>query len=119
MFERLKRTWFVWLAMAAVFVVVLPRLIDARATRSEAPPAPSSAVAAASRFVVHDPNGATIGWLNIKYPRTIRENEEGVLEAEYTTGDTHWTGAAKGGAADPYRYDKAYGTVRPPAGMKV
>jgi hypothetical protein len=109
MFERLKRTWFIWLAMAAVFAVVLPRLIDARTGPQPPPPA---APAAASRFVVHDPSGATIGWLNIKYPRTIRENEEGVLEAEYTTGDIHWK---TGQAGD----DDAYGSVRPPAGMKV
>ena len=115
MFERLKRTWFIWLAMAAVFAVVLPRLIDARVGPQPPPPA---APAAASRFVVHDPNGATIGWLNIKYPRTIRENEEGVLEAEYTTGDTHWKiGQAKEGAANGYDY--GYGGVQPPAGMKV
>jgi len=118
MFERLKRTWFVWLLLALVCAVFLPRLIDARTT-SAAPP--SAQVLAASRFVVHDPGGATIGWLNIKYPRTIRENEEGVLEAEYTTGDTHWTGAAKGGSGDIYdkAYDHAYGYVQPPAGMKV
>lgn len=113
MFERLKRTWFIWLAMAAVFAVVLPRLIDAGAVRP--PPAPA-ALAAASRFVVRDPDGTAIGWLNIKYPRTIRENEEGVLEAEYTTGDVHWkTGPDAGDGA----YDDAYGGVRPPSGMKV
>jgi hypothetical protein len=109
MFERLKRTWFIWLTMAAVFAVVLPRLIDARTGPQPPPPA---APAAASRFLVHDPSGATIGWLNIKYPRTIRENEEGVLEAEYTTGDTHWK---TGPAGDDY----GYGSVQPPAGMKV
>jgi len=111
MLERLKRTWFIWLALAAVFAVVLPRLIDARAAPQPPPPAsPDSA----SRFVVHDPNGAVIGWLNIKYPRTIRENEEGVLEAEYTTGDTRWkAGAAESGDND------GYGSVQPPAGMKV
>ena len=112
MIERLKRTWFVWLAMAAVFAVVLPRLIDARAAPQPPPPATR---AVASRFVVHDPNGAAIGWLNIKYPRTIRENEEGVLEAEYTTGDTHW----KSGQAEKAGDDYAYGAVQPPAGMKV
>ncbi|KQY95438.1 hypothetical protein ASD21_08845 [Caulobacter sp. Root1455] len=119
MFERLKRTWFVWLALALVCAVVLPRLIDARA--APASHRPATQVAAASRFVVRDPNGTAIGWLNIKYPRTIRENEEGVLEAEYTTGDTHWTGAAqegvKAGAEDEYDY--GYGDVQPPAGMKV
>jgi len=115
MFERLKRTWFVWLAMAAVIAVALPRLIDARAAPQ--PPSPASP-AAASRFVVHDPNGTAIGWLNIKYPRTIRENEEGVLEAEYTTGDTTWkTGQAQDGPKDGY--DDGYGGVQPPAGMKV
>jgi hypothetical protein len=118
MFARLKRTWFVWLAAAAVVAVVAPRLIDAAAT---SPPPPAPQVAAASRFGVRDPSGADIGWLNIKYPRTIRENEEGVLEAEYTTGDTHWTTAAKGGPGDIYdqAYDDAYATVQPPAGMKV
>jgi hypothetical protein len=112
MIERLKRTWFIWLAMAAVLAVVLPRLIDARAAPQPPPPATP---AAASRFVVHDPNGTAIGWLNIKYPRTIRENEEGVLEAEYTTGDIHWkTGQAKEAGGD-----YGYGSVQPPAGMKV
>ena len=115
MFERLKRTWFIWLAMAAVVAVVLPRLIDARAA---SPPPPPATPAAASRFVVHDPSGTAIGWLNIKYPRTIRENEEGVLEAEYTTGDTNWkTGQAKDAPGDGYDY--GYGSVQPPAGMKV
>jgi hypothetical protein len=111
MFERLKRTWFIWLAMAVVLAVVLPRVIDARAARQ--PPPAAAPQPAASRFVVRDPNGTAIGWLNIKYPRTIRENEEGVLEAEYTTGDTHWTASAKG--ADDYGYEG----VQPPAGMKV
>lgn len=110
MFERLKRTWFVWLLAAVVIALVAPRLIDARTAFQPPPP---TTPAAASRFVVHDPNGAAIGWLNIKYPRTIRENEEGVLEAEYTTGDVHWkTGGAHG---DAYGYD----AVQPPAGMKV
>ena len=108
MFERLKRTWFVWLLAAVVIALVAPRVIDARTAFQPPPPATP---AAASRFVVHDPNGAAIGWLNIKYPRTIRENEEGVLEAEYTTGDVHW----KTGGAN----DDGYGTVQPPAGMKV
>jgi hypothetical protein len=113
MFERLKRTWFIWLAMAAVFAVVLPRVIDARAALEPPPPATP---AAASRFVVRDPSGTAIGWLNIKYPRTIRENEEGVLEAEYTTGDTRWkTGQAKGRPATT----TATAAVQPPAGMKV
>jgi hypothetical protein len=112
MIERLKRTWFIWLAMAAVFALILPRLIDARAAPQPPPPATPPA---ASRFVVHDPSGATIGWLNIKYPRTIRENEEGVLEAEYTTGDVHW----KAGQAKDGGYDYGYGGVQPPAGMKV
>jgi len=119
MFERLKRTWFFWLALAVVLAVGLPPVIDARVAR-HAPP-PSAQATAASRFVVNDPSGAPIGWLNIKYPRTIRENEEGVLEAEYTTGDKHWTTAAKGGPGDLYdkAYDDAYATVQPPAGMKV
>lgn len=112
MFERLKRTWFIWLLAAVVVAVVAPRLIDTRAVRPPPPPAP----AAASRFVVRDPSGTAIGWLNIKYPRTIRENEEGVLEAEYTTGDVHWkTGEAKSDPGDAY----GYGSVQPPAGMKV
>lgn len=102
----LKRTWFVWLLLAAACAVVLPRLIDAKAA-----PAPPPPVAEASRFAVRDPDGATIGWLSIKYPRTIRENEEGVLEAEYTTGDTPWKA---GLAATP-----GYGYVQPPAGMSV
>jgi hypothetical protein len=110
MFERLKRTWFVWLALAAVVVLVAPKLIEAGAARSR--PAPSPA-ASAQRFVVRDPGGAAIGWLNIKYPRTIRENEEGVLEAEYTTGDIHWK------TDRPDAYSDAYGGVQPPAGMKV
>jgi hypothetical protein len=114
MFERLKRTWFVWLAMAVVVAIIASRLIDARTAGRAPPPATP---AAASRFVVRDPSGAAIGWLNIKYPRTIRENEEGVLEAEYTTGDTHWqTGQAK---ATGDAYDYGYGGVQPPAGMKV
>ncbi len=118
MLQRLKRTWFVWLALAVACALLLPRLIDAR-TRPAAPP--TAQVAAASRFVVQDPDGKAIGWLNLKYPRTIRENEEGVLEAEYTTGDTHWTHAAKGGPGDLYdqAYDDAYGAVQPPEGMKV
>jgi len=110
----LKRTWFVWLLLAAACAVVLPRLIDAKA--APAPPPPMAAVAEPSRFAVRDPNGATIGWLSIKYPRTIRENEEGVLEAEYTTGDTPWkvgAATAKPGDAPGYRY------VQPPAGMSV
>ena len=115
MFERVKRTWYVWLGLAVACALVLPRLIDARTT--PAAPPPTAQVAAASRFVVHDPGGKAIGWLNIKYPRTIRENEEGVLEAEYTTGDTHWTGAATDGAGGGYDY--GYRTVQPPAGMKV
>ncbi|WP_165185533.1 hypothetical protein [Caulobacter soli] len=114
MFERLKRLWFVWLGLAIASAVVLPRLIDAKAT-SAAPP-PTAEPAIAPRFVVQDPNGTAIGWLNIKYPRTIRENEEGVLEAEYTTGDAHWkTGSADDGTGDGY----GYASVQPPAGMKV
>ena len=105
MFERLKRAWFVWLLLAVAGVVVLPRLIDHQAAKT--PPAPT---AQASRFVVRDPDGTAIGWLNIKYPRTIRENEEGVLEAEYTTGDTRWQESG-----DAY----GYGAVQPPAGMSV
>ena len=113
MFERLKRTWFVWLLAAVVVAVALPGLIDATARRA---PPPAAELAAAPRFVVRDPSGTTIGWLNIKYPRTIRENEEGVLEAEYTTGDTPWKiGGAKEGSGD----DHGYGSVQPPAGMKV
>ena len=112
MLERLKRTWFVWLALAVACVLVAPRLIDAGATRRQPPAAPAQAVA--PRFVVRDPSGTAIGWLNIKYPRTIRENEEGVLEAEYTTGDARWkTGVAGDLAGD------AYGAVRPPSGMTV
>ncbi|MBO9557878.1 MAG: hypothetical protein J7515_04750 [Caulobacter sp.] len=119
MFERLKRTWVFWLALAVIVAVVAPPVIDARVARHTPPPTVQAP--AASRFVVHDPSGAAIGWLNIKYPRTIRENEEGVLEAEYTTGDTHWTGKATGGQGDLYdqAYDKAYATVQPPSGMKV
>ena len=101
----LKRTWFVWLSLAAVCVIVLPRLIETKAVKD--PPAP---MAQASRFVVRDPDGTAIGWLNIKYPRSIRENEEGVLEAEYTTGDTRWNESG-----DAY----GYGAVQPPAGMSV
>jgi len=105
MFERLKRTWFVWLLAAVVVALGLPRAIDAFARR----PPPSPAPAVAPRFVVRNPDGTVIGWLNIKYPRTIRENEEGVLEAEYTTGGVSWkTGDAYG-----------YGDVQPPAGLKV
>jgi hypothetical protein len=108
MFERLKRTWFVWLLVAVVVLGVAPRLIDAGAMRHPPPPAEP---AVAPRFVVRDPDGTAIGWLNIKYPRTIRENEEGVLEAEYTTGDVSW----KIGDSP----DLGYGGVQPPAGMKV
>lgn len=119
MFERLKRTWFIWLLAAVVVALVAPRLIDAGATR----PAPTpDAPATASRFVVKDPSGTAIGWLNIKYPRTIRENEEGVLEAEYTTGDVHWsTGATVMMSVDgpDQGHDDVYGGVRPPTGMKV
>ena len=104
MLERLKRFWLPSLAAAVVCAIVLPRLIDMAA-------APAPVAADAPRLAVRDPDGATIGWLNIRYPRTIRENEEGVLEAEYTTGDTQWAvGSTPGGA---------YGAVRPPAGMKV
>ena len=114
MVEWLKRTWFVWLLLAAACAVVLPRLIDSKT--APAPPAPTAPVAQAARFVVRDPDGAAIGWLSIKYPRTIRENEEGVLEAEYTTGDTPWkTDPSATSPADPY----GYGPVRPPAGMSV
>jgi hypothetical protein len=109
MLQGLKRTWFVWLALAVACALVLPRLIDAGAARREPPAAPAMAVA--PRFVVRDPSGTAVGWLNIKYPRTIRENEEGVLEAEYTTGGVDWK--ADAGAGDPY------GGVQPPAGMKV
>ena len=110
----LKRTWFVWLLLAAACAFVLPRLIDAKA--APAPPPPMAQVAAPSRFAVRDPSGATIGWLSIKYPRTIRENEEGVLEAEYTTGDTPWKGdPAATKSDDAY----GYGSVQPPAGMSV
>jgi hypothetical protein len=112
MFERLKRTWFVWLLVAVVLVGVAPRLIDAAARRQ---PPPSAEPAVAPRFVVRDPDGAAIGWLNIKYPRTIRENEEGVLEAEYTTGGVRWKTGSAGDGADAY----GYGSVQPPAGMKV
>ena len=107
----LKRTWFVWLGLAVIVAVVAPRLIDTGAARSSPPPSAEPAVA--PRFVVRDPSGTAIGWLNIKYPRTIRENEEGVLEAEYTTGDVQWKAGATGG--DAY----GYGGVQPPAGMKV
>lgn len=106
MFERLKRTWFVWLLAAGIVAVGLPRVIDAMAERAASPPTP----AVAPRFVVRDPDGAAIGWLNIRYPRTIRENEEGVLEAEYTTGGVSWK---TGG--DAY----GYGDVQPPASLKV
>lgn len=107
MSQWLKRTWFVWLALAVACALVAPRAIDAVAARRPLPAAPGPAVA--PRFVVRDPSGAAIGWLNIKYPRTIRENEEGVLEAEYTTGGVSWkTGDAYG-----------YGDVQPPAGLKV
>jgi hypothetical protein len=109
MFERLKRTWFVWLLAAVVIAAVLPGVIDSAARRQ---PPPSAQPAVAPRFVVRDPSGTAIGWLNIKYPRTIRENEEGVLEAEYTTGDVQWQAGA---ASDPY----GYGGVQPPSGMKV
>lgn len=109
MLERLKRSWFIWLLLAGACAVVLPRLIDARAA---APSAPMASLAQAPRFVVRDPDGTVIGWLNIKYPRTIRENEDGVLEAEYTTGEAAWeTGSAKPG--------EGYGSVRPPSAMKV
>jgi hypothetical protein len=104
MLERVKRFWLPLLAAAIACVVVLPRLID----RAAAPP---MAVTDAPRLAVRDPSGATIGWLNIRYPRTIRENEEGVLEAEYTTGSVQWAGGSTPGGA--------YGAVRPPAGMKV
>lgn len=107
MLPWLKRTWFVWLLLAAVCAVVLPRLIDAKAV---SPPPPMAQAAQPARFVVRDPSGAAIGWLNIKYPRTIRENEEGVLEAEYTTGDTPWRGSAD---------THGYGAVQPPVGMSV
>ena len=110
----LKRTWFVWLLLAVACAFVLPRLIDAKA--APAPPPPMAEAASASRFAVRDPNGATIGWLSIKYPRTIRENEEGVLEAEYTTGDTPWkTDPSAAKSDDAY----GYGSVQPPAGMSV
>jgi hypothetical protein len=108
----LKRTWLVWLLLAGVCVVALPRLIDAKAARSAAP---AATTAQAPRFVVRDPSGQAIGWLSIKYPRTIRENEEGVLEAEYTTGGASWkTGADATRPSDGYDYG-----VQPPAGMKV
>jgi len=114
MLERLKRTWFVWLALAVACALVAPRLIDAGAARGQSPATPAQAVA--PRFVVRDPAGTAIGWLNIKYPRTIRENEEGVLEAEYTTGEARWaTGSTSVAVPDPY----GYGSVGPPAGMKV
>jgi hypothetical protein len=109
MFDRLKRTWFVWLLAAVVIAAVVPGVIDSAARRQ---PPPSAQPAVAPRFVVRDPSGTAIGWLNIKYPRTIRENEEGVLEAEYTTGDVQWQAGAAG---DPY----GYGGVQPPSGMKV
>ncbi|KRA57357.1 hypothetical protein ASD89_06695 [Caulobacter sp. Root656] len=105
MSQWLKRTWFVWLGLAVACALVLPRAIDAVAAQGR----PPAAMAVAPRFVVRDPAGTAIGWLNIKYPRTIRENEEGVLEAEYTTGGVSWkTGDAYG-----------YGDVQPPAGLKV
>lgn len=108
MLPWLKRTWFVWLSLAVVCALVLPRLIDDRAAPAR-PPSMAEA-AAPSRFVVRDPAGAAIGWLNIKYPRTIRENQEGVLEAEYTTDGVSWKGSED---AD------GYGAVQPPAGMSV
>jgi hypothetical protein len=111
MLDRLKRTWFVWLLLAAACAVVLPRLIDAKT----APSPPMARVEQAPRFAVRDPDGATIGWLSIKYPRTIRENEEGVLEAEYTTGDTPW----KAGPSAKPDDAPGYGYVQPPAGMSV
>lgn len=105
MSQWLKRTWFVWLGLAVACALVLPRAIDAVAAQGRSP----AATAVTPRFVVRDPSGTAIGWLNIKYPRTIRENEEGVLEAEYTTGGVSWkTGDAYG-----------YGDVQPPAGLKV
>lgn len=105
MSQWLKRTWFVWLGLAAACAVLLPRAIDAGATWSQ----PPATAVVAPRFVVRDPAGTAIGWLNITYPRTIRENEEGVLEAEYTTGGVSWkTGDAYG-----------YGDVQPPVGLKV
>lgn len=111
MLERVKRFWLPLLAAAIACVVVLPRLIDRAAAPPTAAPPPAPAVADAPRLAVRDPSGATIGWLNIRYPRTIRENEEGVLEAEYTTGDTRWASGSTSGSG--------YGSVRPPAGMKV
>ncbi|SFK60699.1 hypothetical protein [Caulobacter sp. UNC279MFTsu5.1] len=114
MMQWLKRTWFVWLSLGIVSALVAPRLIDAGAARRQPPATPAQAVA--PRFVVRDPSGTAIGWLNIKYPRTIRENEEGVLEAEYTTGDARWkAGSTSVAVPDPY----GYGSVQPPAGMKV
>ena len=109
----LKRTWFIWLLLAAICALVLPRLIDAKA--ASAPPPPMAEAASQSRFAVRDPDGATIGWLSIKYPRTIRENEEGVLEAEYTTGDMPWKVGSSAGPDDM----QGYGSVQPPAGMSV
>jgi hypothetical protein len=120
MIERLKRVWFLLLAAAVVSAVGLPRLIDRAAAPPREDAAPAPTVATAPRLVVRDPDGQAIGWLRIRYPQTIRENQEGILEAEYTTGDTQWeAGDTQWKAGDGPDGGAGYRSVRPPTGMKV